>query len=86
MPTISYFFGIAIRIYFNEHPPPHFHALYGDDVGQVEIATGKLINGRLPRRVLAFVEEWRMLHVDELMEDWRLAQGRKRLNRIDPLE
>ena len=47
MPTISYFFGIAIRIYFNEHPPPHFHALYGDDVGQVEIATGKLINGRL---------------------------------------
>jgi hypothetical protein len=56
MPTISYFFGIAIRIYFNEHPPPHFHALYGDDVGQVEIATGKRINGRLPSRVLAFVE------------------------------
>lgn len=55
MPNISYFYGITIRIYFSEHPPPHFHALYGEHIGQIDIATGKLIEGSLPRRVLALV-------------------------------
>jgi len=41
MPSISYFYGITIRIYFNEHPPAHFHALYGEQVGQIDIATGE---------------------------------------------
>jgi hypothetical protein len=85
MPRISFFYGIAIRIYYSEHPPPHFHAIYGDDVGQIEIADGRLIKGRLPRRVLALVEEWRKLHVEELMQDWLLAQDRKPLQEIDPL-
>jgi uncharacterized protein DUF4160 len=75
MPTISYFFGIAIRLYFDEHPPPHFHALYGEHVGQIDIATGKLIEGRLPRRVLALVEEWRKLHVEELLEKLAPRRG-----------
>jgi hypothetical protein len=35
MPRISYFYGITIRIYFHEHLPAHFHALYGDDIAQV---------------------------------------------------
>jgi hypothetical protein len=86
MPTISYFFGIAIRLYFDEHPPPHFHALYGENVGQIDIVTGKLIEGRLPRRVLALVEEWRKLHVEELLENWRLAEAHRQLNKIEPLE
>ena len=86
MPSISYFYGIAIRIYYSEHPPAHFHALYGEHVGQIEIATGKLIQGKLPRRVLALVREWRKLHMEELMEDWDLAQGHKPLKTIEPLE
>ena len=28
MPEISRFFGIRIAMFFNEHNPPHFHALY----------------------------------------------------------
>jgi hypothetical protein len=86
MPRISYFYGIAIRIHYQEHPPPHFHAVYGDEVGQIEIQTGRLIEGRLPRRVLALVQEWRKLHIDELMEDWDLAQAHLRLKSIEPLK
>jgi len=86
MPRISYFYGISIRIYYDEHPPPHFHALYSEDVGRIEIQSGKLIGGKLPRRVLALVREWRKLHMDELMEDWNLAEGHKPLKMIEPLE
>jgi len=28
MPTISTFFGVTIRMFFSDHPPPHFHAAY----------------------------------------------------------
>ncbi|MCJ7528420.1 MAG: DUF4160 domain-containing protein [Methyloceanibacter sp.] len=86
MPRISYFYGIAIRIYYDEHPPPHFHAVYGDEIGQIEIQTGKLISGKLPRRVLGLVREWRRLHMGELMEDWNLAEAHKPLKTIEPLE
>jgi hypothetical protein len=29
-PTIAYFYGIAIQMFYNDHSPPHFHARYGD--------------------------------------------------------
>jgi hypothetical protein len=86
MPNISYFYGITIRIYFREHPPPHFHALYGEHVAQIDISTGRVIGGELPRRALALVRRWRKLHISELMNDWRLAQERKRPRKIEPLE
>lgn len=86
MPNISYFYGITIRIYFNEHPPAHFHALYGEHIGQIDIATGKRLHGKLPRRVLALVRQWRKLHMEELMEDWNPAQAHKTLKPIEPLE
>jgi len=86
MPNISYFYGIFIRIYFREHPPPHFHALYGEYVAQIDISTGRVIEGELPRRALALVRRWRKLHIEELMEDWQLAQERKRPKKIEPLE
>ena len=43
MPTISYFYGIYIRMYVTEHPPPHFHAVYGDDVAFIAIESGEVI-------------------------------------------
>ena len=86
MPNISYFYGITIRIYFSQHPPPHFHALYGEHVAQIDISTGRVISGELPRRALALVRKWRKLHVEELVKDWQLAQAHKRLTPIEPLE
>ena len=48
MPTISWFYGIAIRMYFLDHPPPHFQAVYGEYEANIAIATGEVIKGHLP--------------------------------------
>ncbi len=59
MPTVSQFYGIAIRMYFDDHPPPHFHAYYGSDAAKIEIDTLRVSEGKLRRRTLALVLEWR---------------------------
>ena len=69
MPTISQFFGIVIQMFWREHAPPHFHALYGEYEALIEIRTLDVIRGSLPRRAQAFVLEWAALHRAELMED-----------------
>jgi hypothetical protein len=46
MPTISWFYGIATRMYYVDHPPPHFEAAYGEHQGNVSIETGEVIEGR----------------------------------------
>ena len=85
MPEISRFLGIVIAMYYRDHTPPHFHAVYGEFEAIVAIDTGD-INGELPKRALAHVQEWRTLHRDELMSIWTLARASKPLPRIDPLE
>ncbi len=85
MPRISAFYGIVIVMYFGDHPPPHFHARYGEFEAKVAIATGEVIAGELPRRALSLVVEWTELHRDELMVDWALAERQEPLNRIEPL-
>ena len=86
MPTISRFFGISIRMYYDDHAPPHFHAYYGRDAAVVDIATLQVTQGDLPRRALALVLEWAAAHRAELLVDWRLAEDHQPLNEIDPLE
>jgi hypothetical protein len=69
MPTISVFYGILIQMFWREHAPPHFHALYAEHEALIDIRTLAVIRGSLPRRALALVREWATLHYDELMED-----------------
>ena len=57
MPTISLFYGIAIQMFWNDHAPPHFHALYGDFEATISIDTLEVLRGRLPRRALSLVLE-----------------------------
>ncbi|MFT3853474.1 MAG: DUF4160 domain-containing protein [Ilumatobacteraceae bacterium] len=85
MPRISAFYGIIIAMYFVDHPPPHFHAKYGEFEAQIAIATGEVLHGELPRRARALVEEWTELHRDELLQDWERAARQETLRRIDPL-
>ena len=85
MPTISRFFGIVIRMYYDDHAPPHFHAYYGDDVAVIAIDTLEVIEGGLPKRPLALVVEWAQQHRDELREDWRLAEMHQALKPIPAL-
>jgi hypothetical protein len=85
MPEISRFLGIVVRMYINEHNPPHFHAIYGEYEITLDIMTG-VVSGKFPRRALKLVLDWYLLHKDELVENWELAKNKKPLNKIEPLE
>ena len=86
MPEISRFFGIVIRIFYSDHAPPHFHAVYGSAEAQIGISPIRVLNGRLPRRALSMVLEWTALHQQELLRDWELASQEFPPQPIDPLE
>ena len=85
MPEISRFFGIVIKMFVNDHNPPHFHARYGDDEALIEINGLTVFAGRLPPRALGLVIEWAALHRQELFNDWHRAQRHAPLTRIEPL-
>ena len=61
MPTISAFYGILIRMFFNDHTPPHFHARYGEFEATIEIGSWRILQGKLPSRALMLVQEWAMI-------------------------
>ncbi len=73
MPIISCFYGIIIRMYFQqaEHNPPHIHAQYGNDVAAITIKTNEVLSGSLPPKALSLVNEWINLHREELLNIWR---------------
>ncbi len=85
MPEISRFLGIVIAIFYKDHAPAHFHAKYGEYSAAFSIDDLAIIKGNLPPRVLALVMEWAMMHKEELMVDWKLAQEGKPLTKIAPL-
>jgi hypothetical protein len=85
MPIISSFFGIIIYMYWRDHAPPHFHAKYGDQKITVEIETGK-VTGKISKRAIGLIQEWRELHKNELMADWKMAEDKKAIKQIEPLE
>jgi hypothetical protein len=85
MPTISAFYGILIRMFYNDHPPPHFHARYGEFDATIDLATLEIVQGQLPGRGLSLVREWAMIHREELLEDWRLCRENTPPATIDPL-
>ena len=86
MPEICRFFGIVIRMNFNDHAPPHFHARYGSENVAIEIATLTVIAGNLAPRALGLVMEWAATHQKELFADWDLAGEGKLPVAIDPLD
>lgn len=86
MPTISMFFGILIRMFFNEHSPPHFHAEYGEYKAVINIQTLEVMDGKMSRRALELVLDWAELHQAELMEDWDLCRKHIEPHSIEPLQ
>lgn len=85
MPTISMFYGILIRMYYDDHNPPHIHAIYNDTEAVYEL-NGTLIEGKLPNKQRKLVEAWISIHEDELQANWKLAQNGEQLFRIEPLK
>ncbi len=85
MPVLSRFHCIVVRMFFNDHNPPHFHAYYGSDEALFAIETLSLVAGRLPPRATGLVVEWASLHQAELMEAWKKARGLEPPGSIEPL-
>ncbi|MFQ5771203.1 MAG: DUF4160 domain-containing protein [bacterium] len=86
MPEISRFYGIIIKMYFNDHVPPHFHAEYGEHEVLVNLSTLAVFAGKFPPRALGLVMEWASQHQDELKSFWEKARRLEPLGKIAPLE
>lgn len=86
MPTISYFYGIAIRMYLGDHAPSHFHAFYSGHEATYSIETGDRLDGRLPRTAEGLVREWLSINRSAMIENWKLASSLNLPNRIGGLD
>ncbi len=86
MPEISRFYGVIIRMYFDEHNPPHFHAEYGEHEALININSMGIIAGKLPSRVLGMVVEWASMNQSQLKREWDKARNMESLGKIPPLK
>lgn len=84
MPVLSKFYGIIIRMYFqqSEHNPPHIHAIYGEHVAAIDFQKKTIIEGELPTKALELVLEWIDIHQKELKHIWDTQEFKN----IKPLE
>ena len=85
MPTISMFFGILIRMYVDDHNPPHFHALYQGFSGIFDF-DGNQIEGNIPSKQRHLIKAWALIHREDLEANWLLATNNETLFKINPLQ
>jgi hypothetical protein len=81
MPEITRFYGIIIKMFFDDHNPPHIHALYGEYNSLINIATGKEIQGDLPRDALNLISKWLKKHREKLLAMWQI----QKIEKLPPL-
>ncbi len=85
VPRLCAFYGIAIYLYWDDHNPPHYHAVYGEHEAWIVIADGAVLHGSLPKRALRLVRTWHQLHQVELDAAWEKAKANQPPGTIDPL-
>ncbi|MGK5594084.1 MAG: DUF4160 domain-containing protein [Parachlamydiaceae bacterium] len=86
MPEISRFFGITIKMFYDDHNPPHFHAEYGSYRAIFSIDSGQIIEGDLPSKKSALITAWTIIHQKELKYNWKMIKKSGHLKKIKPLE
>jgi Domain of unknown function (DUF4160) len=77
MPEVARFYGIIIKVFFGDHPPPHFHAVYGEYNALVNIEKLEVFEGDLPNRAEKLVLEWAALYQQELLYMWNSQEFHK---------
>lgn len=85
MPEISRFYGIIVRMYTRDHPPPHIHVRYAEHEAMIDIRSAQVLAGELPRRALRLIREWIDLRRHELEADWALAEAGHHVQPVPPL-
>ena len=86
MPELSRFYGIRITIYFDDHPPEHFHAEYGEYEAVFSIKDGEMIQGKLPKTAKKLVKKWYELQQDKILEAWEHIQNDELFDKVPPLD
>jgi hypothetical protein len=82
VPTVAIIDGVKIDFYFDEHPPPHFHARYAEVIVQVDIATLEIIKGSLPASQLQTNRQWAMPRRKQLHAAWGACAAGRNPGRI----
>lgn len=86
MPIISAFFGIVVRMYYDDHSPPHFHAEFHGERGSFGL-DGELVSGEIKSCVARrLIREWALIHRAELESNWLNSSEGRPMLRIEPLE
>ena len=86
MPIVSTFFGIIIRMYYGDHPPPHFHAEYQGQRAIFDF-NGTLLAGSIKSATARrLIKMWCKRHNEELIVNWARIEEGQVINRIDSLE
>lgn len=86
MPEVSRFYGIIIRMFYDEHPPAHFHAVYGDQNARIDIETLEILDGDLTPRAYRLASEWAAAHREELRANWNRVMAAQPPTQIAPLD
>jgi len=86
MPTISFFYGIAIQMFYEDHPPPHLHAKYNEFRARYDIRTGDLLSGELPKQADRMVREWIIARKDDLAANWQRMENGEQMEYIEGLK
>lgn len=85
MPEISRFLGIVIKMFHDDHAPPHFHAYYCEYEASFSIDSLTLMEGKLPPRIKGLVIEWASAHQDALRANWKSLRKNQTYKKIEPL-
>ena len=86
MPTISYFYGISIQMFYDDHPPPHIHARYNEFKARYDIATGEVLTGALPKHAHRLVKGWIGEKSTELKANWERMEKGEQMEYIEGLK
>ena len=73
-------------MYYDDHNPPHFHAIYGEYKAVISIQNLAILEGDLPPKATGLVMKWTRTHKKELLKEWDFARKKKSLFPIEPLE
>jgi hypothetical protein len=85
MPEICRFNGITIHFYYDDHNPPHFHAVYGKNEALFSIDSLEVIKGKLPKKITLLIVQWAFLNREKLKENWKKIVSGHQPNKIKPL-
>ena len=85
MPAISIFFGIVIRMFYNDHEPVHFHAEYQGQRGKFDL-TGRMVSGNIiSKTALRLIRQWAKQREAEIRANWQRMKAGQPLETIEPL-